>query len=366
MQFDRATAAGSKVAVSGPSAERRSAARSILVRCLCHLARWARCRSAVHTPADLLRTTDENRYRSWRFAELKQQLARHFDGRLVTGSDVLDFGCGSGELCSVLSTYSPKSLLGMDKSIDATRLAAASVAETEVPHQCLPRFICNDPHDQLPVESESVDLICCFDAVEHIPDLEAVASEWRRVLRSGGRVWILWSPWCAPYGHHLESLMPLPWIHLVLPERVIFEACAELYDGADFIPRKWDLDPVTGAKKPNKWRHVESFYPFLNRLTRRQFERIIGRAGLTIERRETHGFGGSRLRRATRTLLPVPVIGECCVSFYIYELAKGVSRWRKDSSHDVASGGSPPQMTSSVVTSHNSLAGKTGFTSCSL
>ena len=323
MPNGRPATAQSGGAISMPRSRRGRPTPPMLVRWLYLLARWAKRRSAVHAPENLRRTTSDVNYRTWRRSELEQQLSRHFDRRLVAGQDVLDFGCGTGELCSLLAACNPRSVLGVDKSADAISHAASSVADTEVSGGCLPRFVCNERHSQLPLDDASVDLICCFDVVEHIPDVSAVIGEWHRVLRPRGRVWIWWSPWRGPYGHHLESLIPLPWVHLLLPGRVIFDTCAELYDDPDFIPRKWDLDPVTRRKKPNKWRHTRSFHPFLNRLTRREFERDVSRAGLVVERCETHGFGGSPLRRATRMLHPIPMLGEAFVSFYIYELVRG-------------------------------------------
>lgn len=281
-------------------------------RALYHAARLAQRRSVVHTDSDLKRTTGEQVYRAWRMRELHGQLHDGFDVARIAGRDVLDFGCGTGELCTLLGACQPRSLCGLDKSADAIRQATRAGQAT---------FICNEAHEEIPLATCSVDLICCFDVVEHIPDMASVASEWQRVLRPGGAVWIWWSPWRGPYGHHLESLIPLPWIHLLVPERVMFSACADLYDARDYVPRKWDIDPATGKKKPNKWRGTRSFYPFLNRLTRRRFERIVRAAGLEISCRRRFGFSGSTVRRATRALLPVPLLGECVTSFFTYELS---------------------------------------------
>lgn len=289
---------------------------------LYHLACWARRRSAVHSAADLRRTTDRANYRSWRLRELRQQLHDHFDVSGVSGRDVLDFGCGTGELCTVLASCGPGSLTGVDKSAEAISRAIAAKSNDEAPEASRPRFVCNERTDRLPLDDTSIDLICCFDVLEHIISLEAILGEWRRVLRPGGRVWIWWSPWRGPWGHHIESLIPLPWVHLLFSERTLLATCARLYDDPDFAPRIWDMDPKTGLKKPNKWRDTHSFHPFLNRLTRRTFERMVDKSCLTITRRETHGFSGSRLRRATRLLLPIPSVGGCFVSFHIYELRK--------------------------------------------
>ncbi|NOS99270.1 MAG: hypothetical protein HOP29_01430, partial [Phycisphaerales bacterium] len=125
-----------------------------------------------------------------------------------------------------------------------------------------------------------------------------------------------------PYGHHLESLLPLPWVHLWFAPKTLFAACAEIYDDPTFVPRIWDRDPVTGGRRPNKWRATESFEPFLNKLTRRDFESAVSRAGFAIAERRAHGFAGSTPARATRPLTRVPVVGECFVSFYTYRLVR--------------------------------------------
>jgi SAM-dependent methyltransferase len=287
---------------------------------LYRLARWARRRSVLHTSVDLPRTTDVAKYRTWRRLELERQLHDHFDVARVAGRVVLDFGCGTGELCAVLARHQPGRLIGMDKSVEATARAVSNAIQKDALRGCAIEFICNDDQDRLPLDDASVDLICCFDVLEHIPDVACVLGEWRRILRRCGRVWIWWSPWRGPYGHHLESLMPLPWVHLICGERSLFAACARLYDDPAFVPRWWDRDPATGLKTHNKWQTTESFHPFLNRLTRPTFDRLACSAGFSVSRRETHGFSGSWPRRATRTLLPVPWLGECFVSFYVYEL----------------------------------------------
>lgn len=140
------------------------------------------------------------------------------------------------------------------------------------------------------------------------------------MLRPNGSVWIWWSPWRNPWGHHLRALLPLPWIHLIFPEHVIFEACARVYESPEFIPRVWDREEQSGRFKGNKWRGQRSFSPFLNKLSRRDWEHLLHPAGFRITRRETHGFSGGGLRRAARLLARFPRFGECFVSFFIYEL----------------------------------------------
>ncbi|MGB2986572.1 MAG: methyltransferase domain-containing protein [Phycisphaerae bacterium] len=322
MRFGKATAVQSAGVLSVSDDSSAGPTPSVPARLLCHIARWAQRRSVFHNAAGLERTIHEANYRAWRYRELGQQLTSYFDVTEIEGKDVLDFGCGTGEMCTLLSAYKPRSLIGVDKSTDAIDRATILANASKVLDSCHHRFACNGRQEPLPLESESVDLVCCFDVIEHIPDMHAMTREWWRVMRHGARLWVWWSPWRGPYGHHFESLMPMPWIHLLFPERTLFAACAKLYEDPDFVPRMWDRDPITGAKKPNKWRNTHTFYPVLNQLTRRKFEQIVQEAGLTIARHETYGFRGSRSRRATRVLLPIPWLGECFVSFYVYELTK--------------------------------------------
>lgn len=289
---------------------------------LYHASRFAQRRSAFHQTSDLKRTTSNENYRSWRAEELCNQLTQHFDTHHIEGLNVLDFGCGTGELCALMADHNPMRIVGVDLSEEAVQHAHASQKDATLPANTSVEFIHAQRKQPVPVDDATIDLISCFDVVEHIADVSFTLQEWHRMLRPGGKVWIWWSPWRGPFGHHMESLIPLPWVHLIFPQRSMFEACAELYDAPDFVPRVWDRDEHTGQKKPNKWRSQQQFYPFLNRLTQRGFECEVRRADLKIDRREIHGFSGSWRSRATSMLIPIPILGDCFVSFYVYELSK--------------------------------------------
>lgn len=308
-------------------------------------------RSKVRRVDHVLRTCGAESYRAWRAQELGGQLRGWFDVDAVRGLSVLDFGCGTGELCCLLSDCGARGVVGLDVSAEAIRNAqcgadvgsgsnrAGAIEPVEVnglrneppprvesrnspSESARPsvRFLHAEHTERIPCSDETFDLICCFDVLEHVQEVPAIVCEWRRVLRPGGRVWIWWSPWRGPFGHHLDSLIPLPWVHLVFPETMLFRICADVYDHPEFVPRRWDIDPATGTKKFNKWRQTTSFQPFLNKLTRKSFEESVRRAGLRITRRKINGFSGSAWSRLTRVLLPAPVLGDCFVSFYVYEL----------------------------------------------
>ncbi len=294
----------------------------LLANALFHLSRYILQRAAKHSCDHINETKTEDRYRQWRKQQLQQQLTDHFDVNQLKGQDILDFGCGTGELSRMLSQYGGKSVIGVDISAEAIAKATQHVRDENDQPTSAPAFVHAIDHKRIPQEDNTIDLICSFDVLEHIPDVEAACQQWHRVLRHDSRVWIWWSPWHAPFGHHVASLIPIPWIHLLLPQNIIFSACAAIYDAPAFIPRKWDIDPNTNQKKPNKWHDVKTFEPFLNRLTKQSFEQCVSRAGLKISRCDPHGFRGAFSQRLSTLLRRIPVFGDCFVSYYVYELVK--------------------------------------------
>lgn len=68
----------------------------------------------------------------------------------------------------------------------------------------------------LPFADASFDLIYAINCLEHIPDLEAAAAEFWRVLRPGGRAFFSSEPlYYSAFGHHLADILPLPYAHLL-------------------------------------------------------------------------------------------------------------------------------------------------------
>ena len=260
-------------------------------------------------------TFDPRAYHEWRAAELREQFFAHFRPAELAGKAVLDFGCGSGTLSLLAAEAGAKSVIGVDLNpalIAQARELCASNAQTQ--------FLLAADSTRIELPNDSVDVILCFDVLEHILDYGEIIAEWRRVLRAGGQVFIWWVPWRNPYGHHIESLVPLPWAHVLFSERMLIAVCARIYDLPEFKPRWWDLDE-RGNKKPNKWRSLERL-PDLNRLTIGEFEKVCRAVGLRIESREVIGFGGSRLARMTSLLTRLPLVREFFCSRVIYRLQR--------------------------------------------
>jgi SAM-dependent methyltransferase len=124
----------------------------------------------------------------------------------VAGKHVLDVGCGTGYGCALLaSAGEAASCHGIDLAEDAVTNARERYGEQE-----RLEFSRADAA-ALPFEDSSVDVVTCFETIEHVADPAAVVREGARVLRAGG-LFVVSSPNRAQYPpgnpYHEKEFLP--------------------------------------------------------------------------------------------------------------------------------------------------------------
>lgn len=272
-----------------------------------------------HRPA----TFSVDKYDDWRNESLKSQFEEFFNWDMVRGKRVLDFGCGTGPLSRLAAERGAADVIGIDVS-SKSLARARRVHEGAVPNL---RFILATDTTVVPLPDASVDVILCFDVMEHVMDYKQIVPEWARVLAPGGRVLIWWSVWWHPYGHHLHTLIPLPWVHVLMSDASLYRVCARIYDRPEFKPRIWHFNE-DGKRKSNPYAGLEVFED-LNKLTIRKFDKLAAEAGLIARRRLINPFGGKTLAPLKRFLVRSPWPDFFCASA-VYELERPASRWERD------------------------------------
>ena len=244
---------------------------------------FALSRRLMRPPAE--RTVDYQAYGDWRTDSLSRSWAA-FSDSYIAGKDVLDFGCGDGQLSFFLAKEKhPRRILGIDINAPAIARAKASIQDLPTDARAHIDFSVGST-EGLPVPDQSFDTLIALDCLEHVMSPGPILRDWCRVLRPGGRCLIQWFPYKGPWGPHMED---------------------------------------KGNKKPNKWRAWSSFkeQAYINELDIRSFQNLSRSAGLDVARLELHSFGGSRTRQALgRMLMAMPVAGEYFVSFAIIELLR--------------------------------------------
>ena len=94
------------------------------------------------------------------------------------GRDVLDAGCGVGYGAALLAADA-RTVIGVDIDASAIEYARRRYGAPNV------TFRVGDV-TALDLEDDSVDVVCAFEAIEHVRGPERFLSETRRVLRDGG------------------------------------------------------------------------------------------------------------------------------------------------------------------------------------
>lgn len=113
------------------------------------------------------------------------EVARVLEGVDVAGKRVLDIGCGSGAIAVLFAAeYGAAHVTGIDVEDPVCRAARTRVAKAGVADKVDILKVSPGP---LPFEAESFDLVFSKDAIIHIPDKAAMASEAFRVLKPGGQ-----------------------------------------------------------------------------------------------------------------------------------------------------------------------------------
>jgi arsenite methyltransferase len=114
-------------------------------------------------------------------------VANHWQhGRVQPGEVVLDLGCGAGTdlLIAAQMTGASGRAIGIDMTtamLDRARASAEAMGLTNVElHESL--------IEELPLATDSVDVVISNGVIDLVPDKEAVFAEIDRVLRPGGRL----------------------------------------------------------------------------------------------------------------------------------------------------------------------------------
>lgn len=114
--------------------------------------------------------------------DLDAYVARHAPLR-VTGSDVVEFGCGTGKNTEWLASHARR-VVALDFSAGMLDVARRRVSSDNT------QFIQHDVRHPWPVDNRSADVVIGNLVLEHVERLDAVLAEAARVVRPGGQLFL--------------------------------------------------------------------------------------------------------------------------------------------------------------------------------
>lgn len=147
-------------------------------------------------------------------------------GTLLEGQVALDLGCFTGgRSIAWAERYKLDKIYGLDIQ-DIYIEAAQNLAKRK---GIKPEFVCSKG-ESLPFKDEKFDAILSLDVFEHVQDVEQVLRECNRVLRRGGRLFVVFQSYFHPMGHHLSLVTATPFVHYFFSGKDLVDAYNEIID----------------------------------------------------------------------------------------------------------------------------------------
>lgn len=151
--------------------------------------------------------------------------------------------------------------------------------------------------EMLPFEDDKFDAVLSFDVFEHVQDLEKTLRECYRVLKKGGRLFVVFPGYFHPIEHHLALVTSIPCIHYFFSGGTLIKAYNEILEergnGANWYKRdSWSLE---------NWERCNT----INGTTHYQFRRLVDRIGWRVVLQSKKRIGAVGRRVAQRTAFRV-------------------------------------------------------------
>lgn len=181
----------------------------------------------------------------YEYEKAPQTMGRYLNKVKITGSSVLDFGCGWGGETLWLKHQGARRVIGMDideNSLEQARKFCSGEAE----------FFSNLEL----IENDSMDYIFSTDVFEHVIDIPGILDHLHRILKPNGEILSMFGPlFYSPYGCHFYWANLYPYSHLIF--------------GRKWLKRR--IDRIRGFESnTNSWEDMG-----LNGITYHQFAQEI-------------------------------------------------------------------------------------------
>jgi ubiquinone/menaquinone biosynthesis C-methylase UbiE len=123
---------------------------------------------------------------SWLTSDEQDKFLEWLD--LSPGKRLLDVACGAGGPALRIAAATGCSVVGIDVHEQAVSTAGSLAAERGLAERA--EFRATDATGPLPFSDASFDAITCVDAINHFADRPQVISEWARLLKFGGFLFV--------------------------------------------------------------------------------------------------------------------------------------------------------------------------------
>jgi len=178
---------------------------------------------------------------------------------------VLDYGCGYGgkAIAYAAQAQHVSGIEPVERHIAGARAFALAAGCGNVDFQ-----VCGE--HVIPYEDGSFDVVLSHDVLEHVDDPSRSMREIHRVLRPGGKAYLIFPPYDGAMSHHLDYMTRLPVLHWLFSARTLVSAVNTIIEERG--KEAFGVEPQPAPKK--SWCGRRKTLPGLNGLTLPQFKRL--------------------------------------------------------------------------------------------
>ena len=145
---------------------------------------------------------------------------------LLEGKSALDLGCFTGgRSIAWLERYGLGAISGIDIKDEYIQAATQFAAN----HDAQGEFI-KSTGESLPFDDRTFDAVLSYDVFEHVRDVGDALSECYRILKKGGRLFVVFPSYFQPIEHHLTLVTMMPCIHWLFSGDTLVKAYCEILD----------------------------------------------------------------------------------------------------------------------------------------
>jgi ubiquinone/menaquinone biosynthesis C-methylase UbiE len=195
----------------------------------------------------------------------------------IQGKNVLDLCCQWGGHMNYLATT-------------GARMFGVDIADFSLKPHPRYNFVRSDAQD-LAIKTNSVDIVLCINAFEHIPDPEKTLKEICRILRPCGFAFISFIPaYYSDVGSHMAEFISEPWAHLVYSEEEYISKLRATTPGTEYWVQEYQkgLNRRTRSyfydlfkRYKNNWLNWSMRSPRFEILIRQEWSGVANESNLT-------------------------------------------------------------------------------------
>jgi ubiquinone/menaquinone biosynthesis C-methylase UbiE len=206
---------------------------------------------------------------------------------LLQGNVALDLGCFTGgRSVAWFQRYGLSFIHGIDVAPEYIEAATQFAATHNVPakyHLAV--------GEALPFADGELDAVLSFDVFEHVQSVQQTLGECRRILKRGGRLFVVFPGYFHPTEHHLALATRLPCIHYLFSGKTLVRAYHEI------LQERGEEAGWYRRSSPSleRWERGNT----INGTTLTKFRRLIRAGGWNVRLHSTRPIG-SIGRNATR------------------------------------------------------------------